>query len=267
MSLRASVLTAGFAAFGLTAAANATFFSFASDNASNSFTFVGTAGAGGGGGGGAGSFTMSSGTNEVIQLMIDDNNMTAPTVTVPVRFQANFTLQHANSTPVFGSTWQHTYMVSGSYNFVHATTGALLLTGNIVQGSSGVFSVQGGQNNWATTGGVFGSDFFTDVNFVATSAFVTAINDNAQVGFNAGSYGVAAGTSVGPDDFAFGLTVLSQAQGALPTPVALNATTKLPTSDFRSESSYNGSAPNGIPTPGGAALVAAGGLLLSRRRR
>src|ERR1041384_118940 len=80
----AVMLLAVGSALSLATSAQATFFSFASDNNSNSFTFAGTAGAGG-------SFTINESTRPTgFNLLIDDNNGSFASVSIPVEFRANF---------------------------------------------------------------------------------------------------------------------------------------------------------------------------------
>ena len=237
--------------------AHATLFSFASDVNSNSFTFGGTAGT-------AGNFTLSDFSRpNTFNLLVDDNNGTAPTQSIAVEFRAALTLGNGASFGLGGTLFQHTYRVLGTFGF-YDTMGNALLTVNIGP-SAALFTVPGTQSTWATSGAVLGADSFADITYTASSAFVTALGGSV----NAARYGVVVGASgtsasVGPDDFAFSLSVINS--GSIGATVAIDPITKAPTSAWRSESSFSGSAFPGIPAPGAVALAAIGFGVIARRR-
>jgi hypothetical protein len=255
MNHRLNVSAAAGAALALAMAAGsaqATFFSFASDVNSNAFTFAGTAGT-------AGAFSMSDFSRpNTFSLLVDDNNGPGVTISIPVEFHANMTITGGTSTLLGGGLYQHSYHVLGSFGFYDAM-GTALLTVNIGPNSA-LLTVPGTQNAWSTTGAVLGADSFADVTYTATPAFVTALGGAAA----AAQYGVSVGSSVGPDDFAFSLSVLNA--GAVGATIAIDPTTKAPTTAWRSESSYSGSAFAGIPAPGACGLMAIGLGVIARRR-
>ena len=240
--------------------AQATFFSFASDVNSNSYTFAGTTGTGG-----AFSITDFSRPN-TYTLLVDDDNGPAPTKNIAVEFHANLAISGGTSTSLGGSLFQHSYHVLGTFGF-YDMMGNALLTVNIGP-SAGVLTVPGTATTWATTGAVLGSDSFADVSYTASAAFVAALGGASM----ASMYGIAVGTngfgtSLGPDDFAFDLSALNA--GAIGASVTIDAATKAPTVSWRSESSFSGAAfGTGIPAPGTVGLLALGlGLIAHRRLR
>jgi len=261
MSYR-SFRAAGVGVLALAAAAGsarATLFSFASDVNSNAYTFAGTAGV-------AGTFNITDFSRpNTFNLLVDDNNGPMPTVSVPVEFRAALVASGGTSTNIGGSLFQHSYRVSGNFGF-YDMMGNPLLTVNIGAGAPGVLSVPGTSSQWSSSGAVLGADSFADVTYTATQAFVTALGGSA----NAALYGITLGasssaSSVGPDDFSFSLTVINS--GAPGVAVNIDAITRAPTTSWRSESSFSGSATGGIPAPGSTALLAvAAGLILRRRR-
>jgi hypothetical protein len=241
-----------------TASAHATFFSFASGVNSNSFTFAGTAGSGG-------SFNITDFSRpNTYNLLVDDNNGPLPTITVPVELHANLTLSGGASTQVAGLLYQHTYHVLGSFGFYDSMGNALLTVD--IGPNSGLLTVPGTQTSWSTTGAVLGADSFADVTYTAHTALVSALGGTtaaAQYGISVGANGL--GASLGPDDFAFDLSVLNA--GAIGATVPIDPTTKAPLAAWRSESSFSGSAFGGVPAPGACGLLSLGLVLLSHRRR
>jgi hypothetical protein len=240
--------------------AQATFFSFASDHNSNGFTFGGSAGA-------AGSFTLGEFSRpNTFNLLVDDDNGPLATLSVAVEFRSSLTASGGSSTLIGGALYQHTYHISGMFGF-YTPAGVPLLTVDIGTANPGFFTVPGTQNSWSSTGAVLGSDTYSDVTYTATTAFVTALGGPAI----AAQYGIVLGaggsiTSTGPDDFGFSLSVLNA--NAVGINVAINPLTKAPLSAWRSESSFSGaSSLGGIPTPGSAFLLGAGGILATMRRR
>jgi len=252
-------LAGGLAAMGgLSATAQATFFSFASDVNSNGYTFGGTAGAGG-------SFSISDFSRpNTFTLIVDDNNGPLPSVSIPVEFHASLTANAGASTQISGSLYQHNYRVTGSFSFVDMMGNTLLTV--TIGPSAGTLTVPGSQNAWSSVGAVLGADSFADVTYTASSAFVAALGGSAT----AAGYGITVGaggtgSSVGPDDLAFDLTAINS--GSIGALVALDPTTHTPTSLWRAESSYSGTAFGGIPSPGSCGLVGLGGVLVFGRRR
>jgi hypothetical protein len=239
--------------------ARATFFSFASDVNSNAFTFAGTAGSGG-------SFSITDFSRpNTYSLLVDDNNGPLPSVAIPVELHANLSVTSGTSTLVAGTLYQHTYHVTGTFGF-YDMMGNALLTVAVGPNNFGVLTVPGTATAWSPTGAVLGADSYADVTYTSTSALVAAMGGTAaaaQYGITVGAGGT--GTSVGPDDFAFDLSVINT--GSIGSGVAIDPTTKLPTSAWRSESSFSGSAFGGIPSPGALSLLLLGGLTAVRRTR
>lgn len=245
------------ATMALAGTAQATFFSFASDVNSNAFTFAGTAGP-------TGTFTISQASQvNNFTLLIDDNNNSQPTLAITgLTLQANLTATGGVSQNLAGTTFQHSYRVTGTISFLSGAN--TLLTILIGANNQAVLTVPGTQNQWSTSGAVLGADSFADVTYRATSNLVNAITG---LGANAAAYGIAVGPggtadSVGPDDFAFTLTTINA--GTIGTGPTLNANSA-PTTPWQAESSYSGSTT--IPTPASVALMGVAGLVATRRRR
>jgi hypothetical protein len=246
------------ASAGVVSTAHATLFSFASDTNSNSFTFAGTAG---GTGANAGVFTVTDFSRPNTYLLeVDDDNGSRPTIAIPVEFRASLTARAGTSTNIVGSLWQHSYQVSGDFGFYN-TMGQAMLTLSIPQASPAILTVPGSQTSWSTVGAVLGSSTFTTITYNATAAFITALGGTTA----AANMGITVGNFNPPSDFGFDLSAINA--GSIGQAVAIDATTKAPLSAWRSESSYSGSAGNNIPTPGSAAMIAAGTLIATRRRR
>lgn len=242
---------------GLAGSAQAALFSFASDDASNAFTFVGTAGAGN-------SFTMTQqGARIPVTLKIDDNNGPLPSVALNVFFEAEFTLGWIGSLGT-GNSQTHAYSATGNFRFVDANGGVLLSIATTGQNPAGM-TIGGTMSNWASAGSLFGSDN-ADGGTVAYTTSPALFTLASGAGANLEQYGIFGGanaTSIGTDDFGFSLTFVSAATGGA---VPINSTSRLPTGAWRAEGSYSGSA-TWIPAPGTMALVGIAGGLIARRRR
>lgn len=239
----------------LAGSAQAALFSFASDDASSQFTFLGTAGAGT-------TFTASAsggGTGVPVTLKIDDNNGALPTVSLNVRMIATFTFAYVSSIGTMNNQ-THAYSVVGMFGFVDAA-GAPLLTVNVTTQNPAGLAIGGTMTQWFSAGGLFGSDNAGGgtVAYTPTAALFTA---GTAAGANLNNYGIFNGTSTGPDDFGFSLTFVN----ANNLPVSIDAQTRLPTAAWRAEGSYSGSA-TWIPSPGSAAMIGLAGLLAAGRRR
>lgn len=247
---------AAMAVAGLAGSAQATLFSFASDMNSNAYTFGGTAGSGP-----AGAFSITDFSRpNTFALHIDDNNGPLATLMIPVEFRANITAQTLSSTNLVGSLWQHSYKVSGSFGFYNAA-GTALLTVAIGSTNPGVLTVPGTATAWSSTGAVLGANSFSDITYTVSSAFIAAMGGAS----NAALYGITLGNLGSPADFAFDLSALNGSATSMA--VGIDPVTKAPTGAWRSESSYSGRAGGLVPSPGAAALLGAGGLLVGVRRR
>jgi hypothetical protein len=236
---------------GMAGSARATLFSFASDVNSSAYTLAGTAGS-------AGSFSITEFSRpNTYNLLIDDNNGPLPTLSIPVELHMNLTVTSGTSTLVAGTLYRHSYRVTGTFSF-NDMMGNALLTVNVGP-TAGVLNVPGTATTWGTSGAVLGADSYADVTYVESSALVTAMGGTSA----AAGYGVVAGSSGGPDDFGFTMSVLNS--GSVGAGVPIDPTTKAPTMAWRAESSYSGSA--FIPSPGATALIGVAGLLVGLRRR
>lgn len=263
MSYRSVATLAAAAMLTIAGSAHATLFSFASDTNDQLTTFLGTAGS-------SGSFNINDrGPSNRFTLLIDDNNGPALPFSRLVRFEMDVRASWISSPTIFGTTVQHIYSIGNgtqgfAFRFVDPTDNSVLLTASLDAQSQGVFSVPGTATSWSTTGAVLGSDSFANVRYTATQSLVDKMT---LAGFNPQTYGIAAGDSIGPDDFGFDLTRLF-VRGTPGASVALDPQTRLPTVGWESEGSFSGSALEGfVPAPATAGLLALGGLFAARRRR
>lgn len=271
MSHRNSFVTAAAVLLSVAGSARATFVSFGSDGDSTHWTFSSAAASGG-------SFAITSPTVSALTLLIDDDNGAAPTLAIPVRFSANLTATFGSSSPIFptSSVFNHTYLINGSFTFSNpANPSEAWLTISVGDTSAptagpGVLIVPGGASSWGSAGAIIGADQFANITYTATQAFVDAVNAAALIGGNTNStYGVFAGNSAAPDDFGFDLSVINTggSTGTIQGPPVQIGTNGLPLSTWRAESSFSGSAVNGIPAPGAVALLGMGMVVAIRRRR
>lgn len=278
MSYRSfAAVTAVVALTSLAGTAQATFFSMASDNNTNNFTFAGTAGSGS-------SFSITqANTGNTFNLLVNNNNG-GTTVSVPVEFRASLTASAPTVSTITTlgalTLLQYTYRVTGTISFLSTAAtvggspvGTELLRITVGQTNPGIFTVPGTQftgqaATWTSTGAVLGADSYADVTYTAFTPFVAALGGTtaaSNLGIQVGAGGST--NSAGPDDFGFDLTVINGGTGLVfTTPVAIG-TNNLPTNAWRAESSFSGSALGGIPTPGATALLGVAGILAFRRRR
>lgn len=228
------------AAAGLAGSAHATFFSFASDTADRQWTFAGH----------GSSVTQGDANGVRVDLILNDDNGGTQRV-ISTRFYADWTLSYVGSMGV-GSAVSHTYRATGSFQWVDAETGGLVLRGDF---QDAIFTAGGSAGAWSSTATVMGSDEYTSFGYTS--------------GINAPEVGLYAGALGGPQDFGFTLTVINTS-GQLPyVPNAGNRGVALgegmlPGRNWWSEGSFSGSA---VPTPGSMALVGMGGLMCFKRRR
>ncbi len=228
-------------ALAATGAANAAFFSFASGSAGNAWTFNGNSLA----------FTDGTGNNPV-SLLIDDNNGPLATLSVSTVFDANVILAYAGSTALGGGNFAHNYTAQGSFSFLDIASGTPLLN---VAFTGALFTAQGGQSSWYSTGSLQGNP--------ANGATVNM----TWTGANLPGYGLAPG-ALEQQGFAFDLSALNTS-GALPY-AGQNPGTALtpnfaPVGPWFSEGSF--SASGVIPAPGAGILLGLGALAAARRRR
>lgn len=240
------------AGLGCAPAAHATFYSFASDGNSSGFTVSGTAGSGP-------SFQISTQLVNSYTLLVDDSNGPVPTASIPnVGLVVDLVATHANSQVFVGTLWRHTYLVTGSFRFVDSG-GNTLMTATFDAGTTGFFTLFGGQNSWSSTGAILGSDSMSNLRYSWTPALIAALGGAGA----AAQLGIVGPNSVTPDDFSFDLTVLNP--GTPTAGVQLNAQTKLPTTTWRAEGSFSGS--SFVPAPGSAAIAGLAFAAATRRRR
>jgi len=224
--------------------AQAALFSFASDSNPNQWTFTGN----------GGNITAATGATP-LTLNIDDNNGPSPAIQVSVSFVAQYTLTFVGSVNLPGGAQALSYAANGSFTFSDGANPLLTTTF-----TNALFSVRASPNNiWATT-----ASLQVDDGLGATVSMVWG-------GANLPAYGLAPGALTGtPRGFGFDFTAINSS-GAIPyngeaPGRAIDATTKLPTGQWWSESSYSAVA-NVIPSPGSLALLGLGGLAITRRRR
>jgi MYXO-CTERM domain-containing protein len=230
----------------LAGSANAAFFSFASDNDSNTWTFSGF-----------GAQVQDADDQRDPQiLLIDDDNGILPTIAIPVEFEADFSIAYRGSVALAGG-FAHNYDLSGSFAFLSGNVP--LISASIINGSMTAQSPN--MNSWASTAGIQGNDQAGTVVYSFSQQFIDML---VGMQINPLDYGISrASQSDSFDDAAFTLSVINPFN-ILSRGVALNAQ-MLPAAEWRSEGSFSGSA--AVPTPGAIALLGLGGLVATRRRR
>jgi MYXO-CTERM domain-containing protein len=227
--------------------ANAALFSFASDSADHAWTYTGN---------GANISNGTNGNADPLVLMIDDDNGPALPLQVSVSFSAQYTLSFVGQVPLPGGAISYNYAANGQFVFTDIASGTALLTTTF---SNALFTARGNETAWFTTGALQ-----VDSSGGATVSMVWG-------GATLPAYGLAPGSLNGlPRGFAFDLSAINTS-GAIPyggqnPGVAINANTKLPSSQWFSESSYSATG-RVIPAPGALALMGLGGLALRRRKR
>lgn len=223
--------------------AQATFFSFYSDNNHTDWTFRGL----------GDKVIDAQDPSDPIDLIIDDDNGPAPQKAFQTEFDAEFDILYLGSVPMpMPGKFLHAYAISGKFSFTEIGTGNVLLTA-VLEGGAFTAVGSGGAaapvTSWDTTAGIQGSDAYGSVTYT-------------WMGSDEPTYGLFQGQSIGLDDAGFDLTVLGTAFG----PGVATGPDGLPTQEWTSEGSFSGSA-HFIPAPSAAALLAAGGLLGMGRRR
>lgn len=255
-----AVVPAALAISALAAPASATTYSFASDINHQAFTFQGDAAVGG-------SFKIHEATSaNVLNLVVDDTNGPITPRTMDVRLAVDFTATYAGSSQIGVNLFTHHYLLTGSYSFYSVATtpgvpaGQLLMTVTLDGGTNGLFSPNGTATTWGSADTALASDDFANVTYHWTDAFYTAMGGPVT----AAGYGILGSSSVGRDDWSFGLTALRNLAGG--PSVSLDPQTHLPTVGFLAEGSYSGTSFVPAPTTG-AALAAFAAAGLRRRRR
>lgn len=240
-------LTAVLALAAVAGAANATLFSFASDNNNHTnFTFTGL----------GNQISAAPQKNPTI-LYADDNNGGGPAIFGETRFVADLRIKFLASVPLGGGNFIHNYELGGGdgpidFGWLDWNTNQPILTAKI-RGSGHAETAVGPNFGWGSTATLQGAD-----------------SQEAEVvytwwGDDVPAYGLYKGESVGHDDFAFTLTWL-QHDGVLGVPLGTDLNFKLPEVPWVSEGSFSGSA-HFVPTPGAVALLGLGGLVAGRRKR
>lgn len=252
MALRGSrirLLLCSCGLIGVTSAAQAATYSFASDDDSGAFTLRGTPN--------GNAFTITNGRPTPftpVTLKLDDDNMSQPTISIAAGLIANLNATYAGSVGVGDQT--HVYNVTGTFMFVKASDSSQLLTVTVNAGST--LTIGGTSSSWSSVGSIFGSD-------AAGGQPAITYNDLGiqqhliGLAINPFDYGLWFGNV--NEDFGFSMTLVNASGG----PVALDAN-HIPTGVWQSESSFSGHSV-GVPTPGAAAGLAVGGLVGFRRRR
>jgi hypothetical protein len=237
-----AVTMAGLAA----SSAQAAFVSFASDNDHTSWTFRGNR---------AGVGVMDAqDPNDPMTLLVDDQNGPLPALSFPAsEFTADFTIAHLATTALGG----------GSFVFVYALDGLFSVGDLSATVSNGTLTVLGGQT--AAGGFFWGSTATIQGNDQGGSSVTYTWNGLPFPGYDLPFTG---GTSDGPDDAAFTLTVLHAVSAQFAGPggqgIVLGPN-NLPAGEWLSEGSFSGQLR--VPGPGALAMVGLAGLAAGRRRR
>jgi MYXO-CTERM domain-containing protein len=241
-------------------AAQAQFFSFASDTNDQAWTFQYNPQ--------TNRITHSAAESNPIRLLVDDRNGPLVPVGIDTEFRADMGLAPLQAVDLGGGEWLHVYSLSGSFEFL-VDVGGNLEVAMRVEFSDATLTARGTADRWRMTANISGSDSEGD-NTLVTYSFFQPLLDLVPDFANCG---LASGDSIGPDDFAFTLTSLntSGAVGFDPAMDPDNIGTPigtpggLPIQTWWSEGSFSGSAV--IPSPASLALFGLGGLALTRRRR
>ncbi len=244
--LRTTTTTALLAVAGLTVAANAGIFSFASDYSDQSWTFtLATHG---------GHFAIEDQTQftDPTILLIDDANGILEPLQYEVDFNLHADIDYLSSTPIGGGKFIHSYSVEEAYAGWYTSNGPILE----MTFDDSIITIVGDEFGWDTAGSMFGSDAWASVQYTSY--------------INEPDYGMYLGDAIGPQDFGFSLTTINTS-GSIPydysSPGAtLDPQTMFPTEEVFAEGSFSGSA-QFIPAPSTAALLLGAGLFGTRRRR
>lgn len=217
--------------------AQAALFSFASDIDHTSWTFAGN----------GSSVRDAQDPFDPQFLLVDDDNGPAAPIPFSVEFEADFRIQYLASVPMGGGVFIHNYQLDGSFAFLDSMTNLPLLTCTVV---AGAMTAMGDSTSWFTT-----STLQVNDNPFGGSVAYTWFGGDLP------AYDLLNGTSIGPDDMSFTLTVINH-DGGTGVPLGQD---HLPSVNWQSEGSYSGSAH--VPSPSAAGLLALAGLGLVRRRR
>ncbi len=221
----------------ISGSAHAAFFSFASDRDHTSWTFSGLGGV----------VEDAQDPFDPVILLIDDDNGVLPAIEFNAEFDANISITHAASIPLGGGgMWAHNYMANGSFLFSDSNSDPLLTA--TFQGA--LMTSLGTASAWGSTATIQGNDN------IASAVEYTWFGPDMP------DYGLFTGDLLDPEDFGFDLTVL-QTQSGLG--VSLDGQF-MPNELWSSEASFSGSGSN-IPTPMSLMPLAAGSMLILRRRR
>lgn len=242
-------------------AAQAQFFSFASDSNGQNWTFEYNPQ--------TQQITHSAaGGSTPITLLVDDRNGPMPAVSIDTEFRADMTLGMLSNVAIGGDEYLHIFTLNGSFEFL-VDIGNGLETAMRVEFTDATLTARGTRDRWGSTATISGGDTDNDTGRVTYNFFQPLVS----LVPNASAYGLGVGSSIGPDDFSFTLTSLNTS-GALPfdpaaNPGALGTPTggagQFPTATWWSEGSFSGSAV--LPSPASIALLGMGGLAMARRRR
>lgn len=222
-------------------AAQATTFSFASDNDHTSYTWRGNGAL----------IRNAQDPADPMLLVIDDENGPAPSLTYAVDFRATFQLTPSAPLDLGGGRVLHSYGIvgvpeSGSFGF-YLPSGAPLLLATFTGGN---MSSLGTASAWGTSGGVQATDIAGQVTYT-------------WFGPDMPEYGLFNGaSSMGLDDAAFTLTSLNSNGN----PGVTLGDSNLPNAEWFAEGSYSGTA-RFVPAPGALGLLGLGTLVVSRRKR
>ncbi len=214
-------------------------FSFASDVNSDGPTFRGDAGGG-----------VVDTVRNPLGLLVDDANGPLPTLSFDdTKFYADFQLTHDSSITLGTGQMLHTYRLDGSFRFDAVQTMS-------VEIENGLFTALGGAATWGSSASIQAS----------SEAGSTVTYTWERESYPA--YNLFTGLSTQQNtDASFTLTnLLSFTAFGTEPGVDLDPQSFLPNEKWQSEGSYSGSA-FFIPAPASVALLGAGGLIATRRRR
>lgn len=230
------LLTTAALSVAMTSAAQAGFFSFASDANRDGPTFQGL----GLNVRDGGQSSLDGSVNVLFRYDADEDGPN-PSIDIAARMELNARIRDY-ARPAFSSLSIHSYLASGSYSFFEARTGDLILR---VEFSKAAFtSVSTAEGSWGAT-----ANIIADEKIDPALAFIAGPALGGGV-FNANK------------NFNFTLTGLRTAVAGADVPVA--GTSGEATERWISEGSWSARA---IPAPAGIGALSVVGLLAARRRR
>lgn len=226
-------LVTAFGVCALTGAAQAGFFSFASDVNPDGPTFASLSASQLRDGR---PFDLNSSVRVDVLYDADEDGPAGPTV-IPATFEASTTVRSYTVIP-FGGQFIHAWTLAGTYRLKDLSGTQIF----VAEFSKAVLT------SWSESASLLGTSASLQDNINADSSldFLTS--------------GALAGAPIGNPNFSFSLTALTQ-QGGARVPVATDGSFLTP---WKSEGSWSAQA---IPMPGTLALLGIGAGMVGRRRR